>query len=655
MKNIMLLLLMGGMAALLPAQTPCDNRCLNFDGKDDYVQLTKSPVQGNVNFTIEGWFRSADNDGLSDCPGGNFERIIGCGGSRLEIGECAGKFGIFSTPIGYVSSGITTGDGKWHYFALTKDGDAIRVFLDGNMVLAHNLPTGTAFSLDNTFRIGRWAGGGTSPENWQGDIDEIRIWDTALPETTLWANNTCKLSGKEAGLLAYYNFDQGVPAGNNTTSKNILTDLSIANNTGTLYGFALTGSLSNWICSGASVGAFCNDPAKDSPLLVSPENMSTFRLGGPPLPNFSWKWNGVQPGPGTYRLEVFRYEKDAPRLIFGQAVAGTSATPTKVFGTKPLVAGIYEWRVTDTISGRQSPSSFFTLIPASCGSITYTIKLDCKDWTSNGLPVYNVTFTLTNTPTSGTAGCKATYSSFLVPFGGGTISGISPSLPKDVLPNSSQTFTFTFIPATLTQTNITVLCNGIWDDGNGNTVNFPAIAALPPCICKDCKEGGILAAVSTVTPGTAPGVFNLSGNVTTTMPGPITAVEFQVQSVTFSATPTSCSKGVTSVESSGVFMNPASAINGSPALIFFNETISTGAPPTNNNVAKDIKWIGNLPANSTVPFNLTLGLPAPLPGLNADCCKMKYRVCIKATIWYSSPTGQGACRACSVVFCKDLP
>ena len=97
MKNIFLLLLLfGSTTAALHAQTICANRCLNFDGKDDYVQLAKSPVQGNVDFTVEGWFRSLDSDGLSNCPSGNFERIIGCSGSRLEIGDCAGTFALFT-------------------------------------------------------------------------------------------------------------------------------------------------------------------------------------------------------------------------------------------------------------------------------------------------------------------------------------------------------------------------------------------------------------------------------------------------------------------------------------------------------------------------------------------------------------------------------
>jgi len=648
MKNpILLLLLFSSTAALLRAQAPCANRCLNFDGKDDYVQLVNSPIQGDVNFTVEGWFRSLDNDGITTCPSGNFERIIGCGGSRLEIGECSGKFGIFTTPSGFRSSNVTTGDGKWHYFAITRDGGAFRVYLDGNLVIVYDLPVGTPFSLDNTFRIGRWAGGAGLTESWQGDLDELRIWNSALSEEALLSNFNCKLSGQEPGITGYYNFDQGTPAGTNSNEKN-LKDLSATKNDGALFNLSLSGNGSNWICSGTPNAVFCNDPLKNTPVVLGPTNNSVFKANA--IPEFKWKWNGATPAPTDFYLEVFSHNDRVPKVVFSKKVTGSAVPSATVFGNAP-VPGIYQWRVTDPQTGQSSAPMFFSVAPiASCGSVTALLKMECKDWGLDGKPIYNGTLTLTNTPTAGTPGCPVKYTS-ITPLVG-SISGITPVLPRTIASGASQVFNFTFVPATASQTSITVQCLGNWQDPLLNTAHIQIDTLLKPCYCTDCKETDILVSGINVVPTTIPSGFNLSGSLTTTMAGPITAVEFQVQSISFSASPSACSNGVTSVETSGVFLHPATTINGSSALLYFNETQSLSFPPplTNNNAAKDIKWMGNLPAASTIPFNLNIGLPSPLLGLNANCCKITYRVCIKATVFY----GKDLCRSCSVIFCKDF-
>jgi len=648
MKNLLLLLLLfGSNTAFLHAQTNCANRCLNFDGKNDYIQLPQSPLKGNVNFTLEGWFRSLDSDSLPNCRSGNFERIIGCGGSRFEIGECAGNFSFFTSASGVVNSGVLTNDGKWHYFAATKDATTFRFFLDGDLVMKYDMPTGSAFDLDNTFRLGRWSGSGGLSESWQGDIDEIRIWDSALPEAALWANRDCQLTGKETGLIAYYNFDQGNPETSNTKIKT-LADLSASNNSGTLFGFALSSARSNWVCSGAPQTVFCGDPNKDTPTTLSPANNTTFKIGRGALPDFTWKWNGAYP-PKSYYLEVFLLEKDAVKVIFSKPVEGASLSAGKIWGENPA-QGIYQWQMTDLETGKQTPPSFFTLSDATCGTVTATIVAVCKDWGKDGLPIYDVTLTLTNIPTSAALGCDVKYDSFApFPAGSGTIGPISPALPKSIAPGDTETFQFTFTPGNLSQTTLIVRCKGYWQDELGNTADLLIKGPLPLCLCQDCR--GIQNTAITVTPAGAPGVFDLTGSlITTGVPNDIDAVEFQIKSYTVTAQPNSCTNGVSSVETSGVFLSPATTIEGSSALVFFNETNSPASAGTNNSASKNIKWVGGpLQQGTPIDFKLTVGLPPPLPGLNADCCKINYRVCIKTSVFYDDK-----CKLCGNIFCVDF-
>ena len=55
-----------------------------------------------------------------------------------------------------------------------------------------------------------------------------------------------ELIGNETGLVAYYNFNQGVAGGNNT-AINSLTDKTSNAHNGTLNNFKLTGATSNWV------------------------------------------------------------------------------------------------------------------------------------------------------------------------------------------------------------------------------------------------------------------------------------------------------------------------------------------------------------------------------------------------------------------------
>ena len=47
---------------------------------------------------------------------------------------------------------------------------------------------------------------------WFGDMDEVSIWNEALSNSEIFSKMGCKRSGTEPGLIAYWNFDDGIPA-----------------------------------------------------------------------------------------------------------------------------------------------------------------------------------------------------------------------------------------------------------------------------------------------------------------------------------------------------------------------------------------------------------------------------------------------------------
>jgi hypothetical protein len=92
--------------------------------------------------------------------------------------------------------------------------------------------------------------------NWNGDpyangvFDELRIWNIARSQTDIQSDMYNELAGNETGLVAYYNFNQGIAGGNNTSITS-LNDKKSSENNVTLNSFALTGTTSNWV-DGAS-------------------------------------------------------------------------------------------------------------------------------------------------------------------------------------------------------------------------------------------------------------------------------------------------------------------------------------------------------------------------------------------------------------------
>ena len=65
-------------------------------------------------------------------------------------------------------------------------------------------------------------------ENWNGNIDRIRIWDTALTSTQIQNKYNTTPNTNESNLIAYYTFNEG--------QGDVLYDYSGNNNHGEIYG-----------------------------------------------------------------------------------------------------------------------------------------------------------------------------------------------------------------------------------------------------------------------------------------------------------------------------------------------------------------------------------------------------------------------------------
>jgi len=233
---------------------------LNFDGIDDYVNLDiLAPVLANTpEFSIEFWMKADLNNQSSSIRTSLFSinpitnnangLLIILGGANTQEGRLMiYDENTFGTNSDFVSN-IIIGDNQCHHIAYVRSGNIGTIYIDGLIVGTHT--TTYILSANDLYSMGQeWDDLISTPlqsQFYNGDMDELRIWDIARTANEIQSNMNNELLGNEVGLVAYYNFNQGVAAGNNT---GITTLVDNTTNTldGTLHSFTLSGGASNWI------------------------------------------------------------------------------------------------------------------------------------------------------------------------------------------------------------------------------------------------------------------------------------------------------------------------------------------------------------------------------------------------------------------------
>jgi hypothetical protein len=195
---------------------------LNFDGKDDYIDLGKKPVfKVSKNLTLSAWINVNSNREWA----GIISKIFDTGSTESGYGILLdGKSGVYfglkvpSKGIQYLSSGTNTVTlNQWHHIACTYDGQTMKIYIDGIEKASQNLPDSKIdYDPDNNLYIGMYKDN-NEVYRYQGKIAEVRIWDQARSEAEINENMNHRLTGKEAGLMAYFplNADASDQTGNN--------------------------------------------------------------------------------------------------------------------------------------------------------------------------------------------------------------------------------------------------------------------------------------------------------------------------------------------------------------------------------------------------------------------------------------------------------
>lgn len=162
-----------GVSGLLVSES---NTAVNFDGADDHVSITPvSALSMTSEATLEAWIKTDALQGTIIRRNNSYELRAQSDGSVL-----------FRVWVGEAVQSLTSAEGKVktgtiYHVAGTYDGAAMRIFLNGKEI-ASKAQSGSMTHNSNTLYIAR---NDFSDTYFDGVIDEVAIYDEALPEATL--------------------------------------------------------------------------------------------------------------------------------------------------------------------------------------------------------------------------------------------------------------------------------------------------------------------------------------------------------------------------------------------------------------------------------------------------------------------------------------
>ncbi len=191
-------------------------QALQFDGVNGYAQTANASDLNSYPFTVSAWFRSTNTANVIQGIVSKYADLSYNGWTLMVQNNHLRGFyyragGLFDFAIDATSS-ATVADGSWHHAALTVDASGGKLYLDG-VVVGQNAWAGAAGGTTSTepLQIGRFY---NYPQRFQGDIDEVTVWNRALAANEVQSMKNLSLNGKESGLVAYWRFNEG--SGTNT-------------------------------------------------------------------------------------------------------------------------------------------------------------------------------------------------------------------------------------------------------------------------------------------------------------------------------------------------------------------------------------------------------------------------------------------------------
>ena len=159
-------------------------RSFSFDGVDSYFDAGYGISQSFSELSISTWINAAST------ASGAYDTIIRRGtwsAGAFELRNNASyaglKFAIYPGTANVTTTGVTLNDGNWHHILVTYDGTNVKIYVDGSLNNSSTNGTGATGTSTQITTIGA-SEQGTS-RYYEGKIDEVSIWDSALSSSAI--------------------------------------------------------------------------------------------------------------------------------------------------------------------------------------------------------------------------------------------------------------------------------------------------------------------------------------------------------------------------------------------------------------------------------------------------------------------------------------
>ncbi len=283
---------------------------LNFSGTQEVISTPVAHDIRSGNFTFEAWVKPTTATGVQAIlsNGVASPALYTRTGGALN----SGKLGFFWHGT-WFSANTTLATGRWQHIAMVRTGNIITFYVNG---IADAVTFADATRMSNApISLGY---SGNANENYNGTIDEVRVWAEARTQAQIRANMCSRIATTSPTLKSYWRLDEKTGA----------TAADVSGNNNKLSGIAFGQQIS----SGAPLGnasAFLYDTAPTkSVTLLSPQGNFTLQSVGNPS-------------------AIFLYKVDSlPNIISGLTGIGNTRTYFGAFtvgGTANTYTSTYEY------------------------------------------------------------------------------------------------------------------------------------------------------------------------------------------------------------------------------------------------------------------------------------------------------------------------
>ena len=227
---------------------------LNFDGTNDYVTFSNGGISfPNNQWTEEMWVYVPSSIGadfksllVTNTISATTAALRGPSMYVINKTKLHGGYGDGTNWKLYTTSNEVFRLDAWTHITQTFDGTTLKIYVNGILSESFNMPGNSNVNKINYIGSVENA---PSTEGFLGNIDEVRIWSRALTADEIKNNYKIPIDqsavGSLQGLMAYYDFNQGIAEGNNTVIETLIDSKNAYN--ATLNNFTKDGANSNFV------------------------------------------------------------------------------------------------------------------------------------------------------------------------------------------------------------------------------------------------------------------------------------------------------------------------------------------------------------------------------------------------------------------------